>query len=90
MLNFEADNITEASMPSQFTKITGAPMTRGSADPPVITPHRGSRLAPSQPATAAQEKTPANAQPKRRGRLPKPGKCLSSLSFLLLLTYVRV
>jgi len=90
MLNVEANNITEASMPSWFTKTTGAPRTRGSADPPVVALCRSSRLAPSQPAIVAQEKTPANAQPKHRGRPPKPGKCLSSLSFLLLLTYVCV
>jgi len=38
MLNIEADNITEASMPSHFTKTAGAPRTRGSADPSVVTP----------------------------------------------------
>jgi len=69
-------------MPSQFTKTVGAPRTRGSGDPSVAAPRQSSRLAPSQPAVVAQEKTPANAQPKRRGRLPKPGKHLSSLSFL--------
>ena len=90
MLNVEADTITEASMPSHFTKTAGAPRTRGSADPPVIALHQSSRLAPSQPAIVAQEKTTANAQPKRQGCPPKPGKCLSNLSFLLLLTYVRV
>jgi len=90
MLNVEADNITEASMPSQFSKTMGAPRTRGSGDPSVAAPRRSSRLAPSQLAVVAQEKTPANAQPKRRGRPPKPGKHLSNLSFLSLLTYVRV
>jgi len=90
MLNVEADNITEASMPSCFTKTAGAPRTRGSANPSVIAPRQSSRLASSQPAIIAQEKTPANAQPKRRGHLPIPGKHLSSLSFLFLLTYVHV
>ena len=44
----------------------------------------------ANPAVVPQEKTPANAQPKHRGCLPKPGKHLSNLSFLSLLTYVRV
>ena len=69
-------------MPSLFTKTAGAPRTRGSANPSVTAPCQSSRLAPSQLAIVAQEKTPANAQPKRRGRPPKPGKHLSSLSFL--------
>jgi len=90
MLNIEADNITKASMPSRFTRTAGAPRTRGSADPSVAAPRRSSRLVPSQPSIVAQEKTPANAQPKCQGCPPKPGKCLSSLSFLFLLTYVHV
>jgi len=69
-------------MPSQFTKTVGAPRTRGSGDPSVAAPCRSSRLVPSQLAIVAQEKTPANAQPKCQGCLPKPGKHLSSLSFL--------
>jgi len=92
MLIVEANNITKASMPSQFTKTMGAPRTRGSGDPSVAAPRQSSRLVPSQPAVVVQDKTSANAQPKCRGHPPKPGKHLSSLSFLFffLLTYVRV
>ena len=85
MLDVAPEAIEEASPPPVPATPVSDPKKKGLTDPSVATPRRSSRLAPAEPAVVVQAQSvvqaPAVAQPKRRGRPPKPGMSIIFLNF---------
>ena len=76
-----AEEITDVSSPFPATNLSSAAKGKGRALPPVA-PREGSRRMTTRSSTAGQEVAPV--QPKRRGRLPKPGKLSFSHIFFFI------